>query len=62
MSLLLLPPSIPSHSFTDLLLCSQGFDEFMNIVLDEAAEVYVKDVKPRKELGSCQATSQPILY
>jgi small nuclear ribonucleoprotein E len=24
----------------------------MNVVLDDAAEVYVKDVKPRKELGS----------
>ncbi|KAG6891118.1 hypothetical protein C0995_014208 [Termitomyces sp. Mi166 len=28
-----------------------GFDEFMNVVLDEAAEVYVKDAKPRRELG-----------
>lgn len=35
-----------------LRLTSQGFDEFMNVVLDEAAEVYVKDVKPRRELGS----------
>lgn len=24
----------------------------MNIVIDDAAEVYVKDVKPRRELGS----------
>lgn len=23
----------------------------MNIVIDEAAEVYVKDAKPRRELG-----------
>ncbi len=30
---------------------TQGFDEFMNIVLDEAAEVYVKQAKPRRELG-----------
>ncbi|KAJ7922974.1 Sm-like ribonucleoprotein [Mycena leptocephala] len=29
----------------------QGFDEFMNVVIDEAAEVYVKDAKPRRELG-----------
>jgi len=29
----------------------QGFDEFMNLVIDEAAEVYVKDAKPRRELG-----------
>ncbi|KAH9964555.1 Sm-like ribonucleoprotein [Russula dissimulans] len=28
-----------------------GFDEFMNVVLDEAAEVYVKEAKPRRELG-----------
>jgi len=28
-----------------------GFDEFMNVVLDEAAEVYVKGAKPRRELG-----------
>jgi len=27
-----------------------GFDEFMNLVIDEAAEVFVKDAKPRKEL------------
>ena len=30
----------------------QGFDEFMNIVMDEAAEVYVKESKPRRELGT----------
>ena len=29
----------------------QGFDEFMNVVVDEAAEVYVKDAQPRRELG-----------
>jgi len=29
----------------------QGFDEFMNVVIDEAAEVYVKETKPRRELG-----------
>ncbi|KAJ7071379.1 Sm-like ribonucleoprotein [Mycena amicta] len=28
-----------------------GFDEFMNVVIDEAAEVYVKGSKPRRELG-----------
>ncbi|KAI6005049.1 Sm-like ribonucleoprotein [Pisolithus orientalis] len=28
-----------------------GFDEFMNLVMDEATEVYVKDAKPRRELG-----------
>jgi len=26
----------------------------MNIVIDEAAEVYVKDAKPRRELGECK--------
>lgn len=30
---------------------AQGFDEFMNVVIDEAAEVFVKDAKPRRELG-----------
>ena len=30
----------------------QGFDEFMNVVIDEATEVYVKDAKPRRELGA----------
>ena len=30
----------------------------MNIVLDEAAEVYVKDVKPRRELGLFPFSSQ----
>jgi len=29
-----------------------GFDEFMNIVMDEAVEVYVKDAKPKRELGN----------
>ncbi|KAF8592025.1 Sm-like ribonucleoprotein [Ramaria rubella] len=28
-----------------------GFDEFMNLVIDEAEEVYVKDAKPRVSLG-----------
>lgn len=38
-----------------------GFDEFMNVVLDEAEEVYDcgakpgKEVKPRRSLGGCRA-------
>lgn len=36
----------PDHN-----LSFQGFDEFMNVVMDEATEVYVKDAKPRRELG-----------
>jgi len=32
-------------------LTEQGFDEFMNVVLDQAAEVYVNGTKPRRELG-----------
>ena len=32
---------------------NQGFDEFMNVVVDEAVEVYVKEAKPRRELGMC---------
>ncbi|KAG9103849.1 mRNA splicing protein sme1 [Ceratobasidium sp. 370] len=29
----------------------QGFDEFMNVVVDEAEEVYAKDSKPRRSIG-----------
>lgn len=36
-----------------LITIRQGFDEFMNIVMDDAAEVFVKDAKPRRELGAC---------
>ncbi|KAF8602689.1 Sm-like ribonucleoprotein [Ceratobasidium sp. AG-I] len=28
-----------------------GFDEFMNVVIDEAEEVYTKDAKPRRSIG-----------
>lgn len=28
-----------------------GFDEFMNLVIDEAVEVFVKEAKPKRELG-----------
>jgi len=28
-----------------------GFDEFMNIVMDDAVEVYVKDAKPKRDIG-----------
>jgi small nuclear ribonucleoprotein E len=28
-----------------------GFDEFMNVVIDDAAEVFVKESKPRRDLG-----------
>ncbi|KIJ45696.1 hypothetical protein M422DRAFT_29786 [Sphaerobolus stellatus SS14] len=28
-----------------------GFDEFMNLVIDDAEEVYVKEAKPRVPLG-----------
>lgn len=38
---------------TRLITIVQGFDEFMNIVIEDAAEVYVKDAKPRRELGAC---------
>ena len=37
---------------------NQGFDEFMNVVLDEAAEVYVKEAQPRRELGMCATSSR----
>jgi hypothetical protein len=29
----------------------------MNIVIDEAAEVFVKDAKPRRELGKCYSNA-----
>lgn len=29
----------------------------MNVVIDEAAEVYVKDAKPRRELGASFAST-----
>jgi small nuclear ribonucleoprotein (snRNP)-like protein len=31
---------------------TQGFDEFMNLVIDDAAEVYIKEAKPRREIGA----------
>ena len=34
------------------LLASQGFDEFMNVVLDAAAEISLKGKSERKELGT----------
>ncbi|TFY72236.1 hypothetical protein EVG20_g759 [Dentipellis fragilis] len=39
-------PSLPLRQ-----AIAAGFDEFMNLVIDEAAEVFVKDAKPRRELG-----------
>ena len=30
----------------------------MNVVLDEAAEVYVKEAQPRRELGVCVTSSR----
>jgi small nuclear ribonucleoprotein (snRNP)-like protein len=29
----------------------QGFDEFMNVVIDEAEEVFVKEGKGRRSIG-----------
>lgn len=58
-------PSIPSSFPIEYPLIyslgifgEQGFDEFMNVVLDDAEEVYTekqgKEVKARRELGeSC---------
>lgn len=31
-----------------VVMCKQGFDEFMNVVLDDAEEVWVKDTKTKK--------------
>lgn len=40
-----------THVATCSQVSEQGFDEFMNIVVDDAAEIYVKEAKPRRELG-----------
>jgi hypothetical protein len=45
------PFSSPSQRKADCSLRSQGFDEFMNVVLDDASEIYVKTGKPRRPLG-----------
>lgn len=49
----------PNHCSCNIVLevqrlinAIQGFDEFMNLVIDEAAEVFVKESKPRRELGA----------
>ncbi len=34
-------------------LCLKGFDEYMNLVLDDAEEVHMK-TKNRKPLGKCE--------
>jgi hypothetical protein len=39
----------------------QGFDEFMNLVLDEAAEVFVKEAKPRRDIGTPTCCTDPSL-
>jgi hypothetical protein len=52
---LLLPLSAlsrpPLQRKADASLHLQGFDEFMNVVLDDASEIYVKTGKPRRPLG-----------
>lgn len=40
------------HSSAFLFLV-QGFDEFMNVTLDDASEVYVKTGKDSRYLGEC---------
>ena len=44
------------------ILHVQGFDEFMNVVMDDAAEVYLKEAKPRRELGLYLLTTLITLY
>lgn len=46
-------PHAPSFAgrWRRLTRCGQGFDEFMNVVLDNAAEVSIKGTAERKELG-----------
>lgn len=33
----------------------------MNVVIDEAAEVYVKDAKPRRELGESRVAEVSVV-
>jgi hypothetical protein len=33
----------------------------MNIVIDDAAEVYVKDAQPRREIGPCRCRPSFVL-
>jgi hypothetical protein len=44
-----------------IILPLQGFDEFMNLVLDEAAEVFVKEAKPRRDIGTPSCCTDPSL-
>ena len=39
-----------SSSQSNVCVCVQGFDEFMNLVMDDAEEVYVKENK-RRQVG-----------
>ena len=32
----------------------------MNVVMDDAAEVYVKDAKPRRELGTSNSSTKKL--
>ena len=40
----------PKNS-TNVVFAQQGFDEFMNVVMDDAAEVYLKEQKQSRDLG-----------
>lgn len=40
----------PKNS-TNIVFAQQGFDEFMNVVMDDAAEVYLKEQKQSRDLG-----------
>lgn len=42
-----------------LPITPQGFDEFMNLVVDEAEEIHFK-TETRKKLGKCCAGSKEI--
>jgi hypothetical protein len=37
-----------NDALTRSQLCLQGFDEFMNVVLDDAEEVWIKETKTKK--------------
>lgn len=56
-SVLNLRDASPSLMTRDLHSNLQGFDEFMNVVIDEAVEVFIKEAKPRRELGAWHTSS-----
>ncbi len=41
---------------------SRGFDEFMNVTIKDAVEVYLNESKPPKKLGMCASRHVTYLH